>query len=71
MATTPTLTVRLPDEVRRKLALRAQRERVTVGQYARRILWDHVEPTPAHDAGESVHELGAAGSVASAQEGAQ
>lgn len=46
MANTPTLTVRLPNEVRRKLEVRARRERVTVGQYARRILWDHVDPEP-------------------------
>lgn len=46
MANTPTLTVRLPVEVRRKLEVRARRERVTVGQYARRILWDHVDPEP-------------------------
>jgi plasmid stability protein len=68
MANTPTLTVRLPNEVRRKLEVRARRERVTVGQYARRILWDHVDPEPtvslsvsqgttATDAGNPVCEL--------------
>ena len=42
MAATPTLTVRLPQRVRSRLARRARAQRLTLGAYVRKILWDHV-----------------------------
>lgn len=47
MALTPTLTIRLPAKIRRRLTLRAKAARLPLGAYARNVLWDHVEPTPA------------------------
>jgi hypothetical protein len=43
MSTTPTLTVRIPRKVRRRLEMRAQAARVPLGAYARLVLWDHVD----------------------------
>lgn len=47
MALTPTLTIRLPAKVRRRLKLRADAARLPLGAYARNVLWDHVEPVAA------------------------
>lgn len=57
---TPTLTLRLPPKVRSDLEKLAARERLTVTQYVRRVLWDHVEPREAEanrgEAGKSEPE---------------
>ncbi len=47
MPITPSITIRLPERVRRTLEEQADRERLKLGQYARRILWDHAEAEQA------------------------
>jgi len=47
MRRTPTFTVSLPEELRKRLEARAASERMPLSVFIRRALWDVVEPVPA------------------------